>query len=855
MKRITIGILAHVDSGKTTLSEAILYKTGSIRSLGRVDHKNAFLDTHSLEKERGITIFSKQAEFNLNDTRYTLMDTPGHTDFSTETERTLQVIDCAILVVSGPDPIQSHTETLWELLKRYRIPTFIFVNKNDLPDVTHSGVMYKLKKGLSDSCIDFTDTQTDPFKEQLSLCTETLMEEYLDTETFKENSISEAIMHRKVFPCMFGSALKTEGVEDFLNLLDKMMKAPAYTDRFGARIFKISSDEQGTRLTHMKITGGALKVKDLIDYTANGEQYKEKINQIRIYSGKKYTAPDVAGSGTVCAVTGLTATYPGMGLGAESSTDMSVLEPVLSYNVFPSNSTDNHTLLQQLKILEQEDPKLHVTWDKLLDRIKVHLMGQIQLEIIHDIMQQRFGSEISFSAGEVSYRETIGNAAEGVGHYEPLRHYAEVHLLLEPMEQGSGLVFETDCREDKLSRNWQNLILTHLKEKEHLGVLTGSPITDMKITLKSGKAHLKHTEGGDFRQATYRAVRQGLMKCQPILLEPFYRFKLIIPSDCVGRAINDIQNMSGTFSSPELSSHEQMSVIHGEAPVSEMNGYHSEVQSYTKGRGRLSCTLSGFKPCHNSEEIIIAKGYDPEGDTENTPDSVFCTHGSGYIVKWNEVENKMHLPSCLEAENEMTAETEFTQENVNEYKKALASDKELMEIFERTYGPIKRDKLKAFVPKKDQSSVKFKAAPVPEGPEYLLVDGYNVIFAWEELNKLSKDNLDLARNCLINTMCNYQGFKQCEVIVVFDAYKMKNPTRNIEKIHNISVVYTKEAETADMYIEKVTHEIGKKHRVRVATSDNLEQIIILGNGAYRISATEFEKEVRAVEKAIREYIL
>ena len=855
MKKITLGILAHVDSGKTTLSEAILYKTGSIRTLGRVDHKNAFLDTHSLERERGITIFSKQAVFSVGDTEYTLLDTPGHTDFSTETERTLQVIDCAILVVSGPDPIQSHTETLWELLKRYRIPTFIFVNKTDLPDVTHSGVMYKLKKNLSDGCINFTDMTSDSFKEELSLCSEALMEEYLDSESFSDDSIKRGIAERHIFPCMFGSALKTEGVEAFVSLLDRFAQSPDYGDDFGAKIYKISRDEQGARLTHMKVTGGTLKVKDLITYTVNGETFEEKINQIRIYSGKKYTAPDSVPSGTVCAVTGLTEAYSGQGLGCEETADMSVLEPVLSYHVIPPAGTDSHTLLQQLKILEQEDPKLHVSWDKLLDRISVHLMGQIQLEILHDVMLERFGTDISFSSGEVSYRETIKTTAEGVGHYEPLRHYAEVHLLLEPLEQGSGLVFETDCREDKLSRNWQNLIMTHLKEKEHIGILTGSPITDMKITLMSGKAHLKHTEGGDFRQATYRAVRQGLMKCEAELLEPFYRFKLTIPNDSVGRAINDIQNMSGTFLSPELTPDGEMSVIHGEAPVYEMNGYHSDVQSYTKGRGRLSCTLSGFKPCHNAEEVIERRAYDPESDTENTPDSVFCSHGSGYIVKWNEVDEKMHLPSCLERETEVQAETSFSAENVNKYKKALASDKELMEIFERTYGPVKRDKLKAFTPKSENKQVKFKASPLPEGPEYLLVDGYNIIFGWDSLKELSKDNLDLARNSLINTMCNYQGFKQCEVIVVFDAYKMKNPARTVEKIHNISVVYTKEAETADMYIEKVTHEIGKKHRVRVATSDNLEQIIILGNGAYRISASEFEKEVKAVEAAIREFIL
>lgn len=851
MKKITLGILAHVDSGKTTLSEAILYKTGEIRKWGRVDHRDTFLDTHFLERERGITIFSKQAVFHKNNIEYTLLDTPGHSDFSTETERTLQTLNYAILVISGSEGVQSHTETLWGLLKRYQIPTFIFVNKTDLPDVKRDNVMYILKKSFGDQCVDFSNVNLEEFYEEISLCNEKLLGEYLETEAFEQKTIANAILKREIFPCCFGSALKMNGIDEFLEILDRYIIIPEYKNDFGAKVYKISEDEQGNRITHIKITGGSLRVKMPIKYQSLEKEYEEKINQIRIYSGKKYSTADIAEAGTVCAVTGLTSTYSGQGLGCESNSDIPVLEPVLSYGVILPEETDPHKALEMLRRLEEEDPQLHVVWDEQSEQITLRLMGQIQLEILSKIIKERFGFEAGFGKGVISYRETILKASEGVGHYEPLRHYAEVHLLLEPAERGKGLIFETDCREDTLDKNWQNLILTHLKEKQHVGVLTGSPITDMKITLKSGKAHIKHTEGGDFRQATYRAVRHGLRNNKCVLLEPFYRFKLEIPSENTGRAINDIQRMCGSFSPPDISG--ETAVINGEAPVSEMCDYHNEVLSYTGGRGRLYCTLKGYEPCHNAEETIGEFNYNCDGDIANTADSVFCSHGSGSVVKWDQVYDHMHLPSCLQPEND--SNTEISEIQIGQYKNRLASDKELMEIFERTYGPVKRDIIKAFKPSQKKENEKYKAKPLPKGPEYLLVDGYNIIFSWESLKKLAEDNLDLARNTLINILCNYQGFRQNEVILVFDAYKVKGGKRSVEKVHNINVVYTKEAETADMYIEKTTHEIGREHRVRVATSDNMEQIIILGNGAYRISAAEFEREVNAIEKAIRDFII
>lgn len=851
MKKLVLGILAHVDSGKTTLSEGILYKTGEIRKWGRVDHRDTFLDTHILERERGITIFSKQAVFHIGNDEFTLLDTPGHADFSTETERTLQILDYAILVISGSEGVQSHTETLWNLLKKYKIPVFVFVNKMDISQASQSDLMHNIKHKLDDSCINFsTDRSSKEFMENISLYDENLMHEFLETEQLNEKTISNSIYARNIFPCFFGSALKMDGIDDFINLLQKYTLEKIYGDNFGAKIFKISEDVQGNRLTHLKITGGNLKVKSSVKYNFKDSIIDEKINQIRIYSGEKYHTIDSVDSGTVCAVTGLSETYSGEGLGIEMDSDTPILEPVLTYSVKLPAEIDSHKALIVLRHLEEEDPQLHVIWNEHLQEIHVQLMGEIQLEILKCIIQKRFGFTVEFGVGSIAYRETIEDTVEGIGHYEPLRHYAEVHLLIEPGKTGSGLVFSTDCREEMLNKNWQRLILTHLKEKQHLGVLTGSPITDLKITLTAGKAHLKHTEGGDFRQATYRAVRQGLRSAKSILLEPWYKFRLEIPSENTGRAISDIQRMFGNFSSPEIFG--DICIIEGKAPVYEMRDYHYEVLEYTKGKGKLLYNLNGYEPCHNTEQIISDIGYNCDSDTLNTADSIFCSHGAGYTVKWNEVTDYMHIESCLKPAYKPE---EISFNHIRNYKNRLAEDKELMEIFERTYGPIHRNENSAFKSVKNIPDCNYKAKPIPRGPEYLLVDGYNIIFAWDELNDIAKDNLDLARNQLINILCNYQGFKQCELILVFDAYKIKGGQRNIQKIHNINVVYTKEAETADMYIEKVTHDISKAHRVRVATSDNLEQLIILGNGAFRISASEFQKEIKSVEKAIRDFIL
>ncbi|MGN1481358.1 NYN domain-containing protein [Porcipelethomonas sp.] len=857
MKKLVTGILAHVDSGKTTLSEGILYKTGEIRKWGRVDHRDTFLDTHFLERERGITIFSKQAVFHINDSEFTLLDTPGHADFSAEAERTLQVLDYAILIISGSEGVQSHTETLWNLLKKYSIPVFVFINKMDISTLSHSELIQEITDRLGNGFVDFSVSRnSEEFFENIALCDENIMQEFLNTSSVSDELVRSAVFNRKIFPCCFGSALKLDGIEELLNILDLYTQNIEYGNEFSAKVFKISEDEQKKRLTHMKITGGSIKVRDLIKYGCGKNIREEKINQIRIYSGNKYTTAEEVSAGTVCAVTGLTCAYPGEGLGQESDSDYPVMEPILSYSVVLPPEIDNHTGLKDLKLLEEEDPQLHVIWNERLGEIQIQLMGEIQLEILKDLIFQRFGYNAEFGHSSIAYKETIASPVEGVGHYEPLRHYAEVHLLLEPGQPGSGLVFESDCNEDILDKNWQRLILTHLQEKQHIGVLTGSPITDMKITLIGGRAHIKHTEGGDFRQATYRAVRHGLKCTESILLEPWYKFRLEIPSETAGRAISDIQRMNGKFSPPETSG--DMSVIDGEAPVYEIRDYQSEVNAYTKGRGRLNCSLKGYEPCHNADDIISEIGYNSDSDVANTADSVFCSHGAGYVVKWNEVYDKMHLERFFKPVSEIT-ENESVVRQVKRYQNRLAEDQELMEIFERTYGPVRRDVKNAFrsVRKNsmDNDVSKYKAPPVPKGPEYLLVDGYNIIFAWDNLSKLAKDSLDAARNRLIDILCNYQGFKQCELILVFDAYKIKGGTRSVEKVHNISVVYTKEAETADMYIEKVTHEIGRNHRVRVATSDNLEQIIILGNGACRISASEFQKEVEETENIIRDYIM
>lgn len=854
MKKIVVGILAHVDSGKTTLSEAMLYLSGTISKLGRVDSKNSFLDTFSLERSRGITIFSKQALLKYKDTDITLIDTPGHVDFSAETERTLQVLDYAILVISATDGVQSHTQTLWKLLAKYNVPCFIFVNKTDLDGADRDVALCQLKTKLSDNCVDF-NLPDDELNENIALCDETLLEKY-ENDALDKIDVASAVKNRKIFPCMFGSALKLDGVDAFMDLLNDYTEMPAYGTDFGAKVYKISEDK-GQRLTMMKITGGSLKVKEVLKSEKNINA--EKVNQIRLYSGEKFTAVDEVQAGTVCAVTGITFTNSGDGLGTEDNSSMPVLTPVLTYTVNVPDGTDAHTVLSNMKILEGEDPQLKVEWNERYSEIHVKLMGDIQLEVLQTLFADRFGIDISFGKGSIIYKETIEEAVEGVGHFEPLRHYAEVHLLLKPGKRGSGLVFKTECKEDVLDKNWQRLILTHLYEKTHIGVLTGSPITDMEIILKSGKAHPKHTEGGDFRQATYRAVRQGLRSAKSVLLEPYYDFTLEVPTENVGRAMSDIQFMHGTFNPPENDG--ENSVFTGSAPVSTMYDYARDVRMYTHGKGKLVCALKGYETCHNSDEVIAEFGYDPDSDTDNTCDSVFCSKGSGYTVKWNEVKSHMHLPSILSTPKSEYAQT-FSKSRVSSYadkKDLFALDKELMEIFEQTYGPIKNKNPNnshfSFTEKaKTPNSKKLPKVPKYEGPEYLLVDGYNVIFAWDNLNKLAESSIDGARNALINILCNYQGYKKCEVIVVFDAYKVKGNHREIEKVNNITVVYTKEAETADMYIEKASLDLAKKHKVRVVTSDALEQVIILGNGALRVSSREFQAEVSAAEQTIRNII-
>ena len=850
MKKLAIGILAHVDSGKTTLCETMLYRAGKIRKLGRVDHKDAFLDNDRIERDRGITIFSKQAVLPIDNTEITLLDTPGHIDFSTETERVFQVLDYAILVISGTDGVQNHTETLWKLLVEYKIPTFIFINKMDISEYDTEELILELREKLGDGCVDFSMKNTAEFAEHAAMCDENLMNAYLENGGFSDDELKQAIKSRSIFPCFFGSALKLEGVDELLNGLNVYTEMPDYPAEFGAKVFKISEDEQGRRLTHLKITGGSLKIKTMLSPSA-GEDWAEKVNQIRVYSGAKYTYLEEAAAGTVCALVGLTRTYSGEGLGIEANSDAPKLEPVLNYSVEIKDGTDTHDALLKLRRLEQEDPELNIIWNEHLREINIQLMGEVQLDVLKRIISERFDMEVEFGQGNIAYKETIAEPVEGIGHYEPLRHYAEVHLLLEPLERGQGLVFDTNCSEDALDRNWQRLILTHLEEKNHVGVLTGSPITDMKITLIAGRAHLKHTEGGDFRQATYRAVRHGLKSTKSVLLEPWYDFRLEVPTECVGRAMTDIQNMSGEFTAPETRG--DMSVITGSAPVSELRGYN--ITGYTRGKGRLSCAVSGYRECHNAEEVITAIGYDSDADTENTADSVFCSHGAGFVVKWDKVTEHAHIESAWQPQTEEDKEPEIIAARVKEYLDSIAEDKELVRIFESTYGKISR---KTYTPLKTEKAVKKvkypKARPVPEGPEYLLVDGYNIIFAWDELKEIAEKDLASARNRLIDILCNYSGFKKCELILVFDAYKMPGSNREIEKIHNISVVYTKEAETADMYIEKVTRELGKKHRVRVATSDNIEQIIILGGGAFRMSAKELYDDVKRIDEEIRQFL-
>lgn len=854
MKKVVVGILAHVDSGKTTLSEAMLFQSGSIAKLGRVDKRDSFLDTFSLERSRGITIFSKQAVLEYRDTQFTLIDTPGHVDFSAETERTLQVLDYAILVISATDGVQSHTQTLWKLLKKYNVPCFIFVNKMDLAGADKDFVLHSLKTKLSDGCIDFGEGY-DEIEESIALCNDSLLAKY-EGGNLGKSDIVNAIKSRVVFPCLFGSALKLEGVVEFLNTLYDYCEMPRYANKFGAKVYKITEDK-GQRLTYLKITGGELKVRDVLESENN--KNGEKVNQIRIYSGEKFNAIEQADAGTICAVTGISFAKSGDGLGVESNSILPVLEPVLTYSLILPNDIDEHTALQKMRILEAEDPQLKVEWNERLGEIQLKLMGDIQLEVLKAIIEERFGFSVEFGKGNIIYKETIADTVEGVGHFEPLRHYAEVHLVLKPTKRDSGIVFKTDCKEDLLDKNWQRLILTHLYEKTHIGVLTGSPITDMEITLKSGRAHPKHTEGGDFRQATYRAVRHGLRSAKSILLEPIYEFSLEVPNDNVGRAMSDIGIMHGSFNPPEAKA--ETTIITGIAPVATMHDYANTVRQYTHGLGRLTCTLKGYEPCHNEAEVIERMGYNCDADTDNTCDSVFCSHGAGYNVKWSDVKSHMHLPSALATpKSEIIESIRSKASNKSKDKDNLfALDKELMEIFEQTYGPIKRRNENiqnhfTFTEPVKKKEPKLPPAPKFEGPEYLLVDGYNVIFSWDELKKLAESSIEGARNTLINILCNYQGYKKCEVILVFDAYKVKGNHREIENVDGISIVYTKEAETADMYIEKVSHKLAKKHKVRVVTSDALEQIIILGNGALRVSSKEFKYEIEQAEKHIREII-
>lgn len=854
MKQITIGITAHVDSGKTTLSEALLYLTGEIRKQGRVDNKNSALDTNSIERDRGITVFAHQAQIKLNDLNLTLLDTPGHIDFSAETERTFQVLDYAVLVISGTDGVQSHTETIWRLLEMYNIPTFIFVNKMDMNGADKEKVLLDLTNHLSSSCVDFSvDRTTSDFYESCAMCSENAMEEFLSYKKLSHSEIAGAILNREIFPVSFGSALKLSGVDDFISVIEEYSCEPERQEIFGGKIYKISTDEKGKRVTNLKITGGQLSVRDSIEYeTQDGEKLSEKISEIRFYQGEKFHNEATATAGLCCAVTGLSKTYAGQGIGKTDNSESPFLEPVMTYAVKLPKGTDAFTMLKNLHLLEEEDPALHVLWNEQLKEIHVQLMGEVQLEVLRRIIFERFNIEVEFGQGKIAYKETIENAVEGVGHYEPLCHYAEVHLVLEPLERGSGLQFEMDCREDDLDKNWQRLILTHLWEKTHIGVLTGSPVTDMKITLVAGKAHLKHTEGGDFRQATYRAVRQGLKQAKSVLLEPLYDFRLEVPDECVGRAMTDIGQMNGKLSPPQKFG--EYTLLTGFASAEKLSGYAQEVTGYTKGRGRISFSVRGYGKCADSDRIISQIGYNCDADLNNTADSVFCANGTGFTVKWQNVKNYMHIPSAFKT-HVQTENKILSYERAKTYVEKAVEDKELMEIFERTYGTVNRDPRKAFkTVKKPKVVYKGTRSVQHNGPEYVVVDGYNIIFSWEELKKLAKDNLDAARSQLINRLCNYRGYKGCELILVFDAYKVKGADREIELHSGISVVYTKESETADTYIERVTHTLAKHSKVRVATSDGLEQVIILGNGALRVPSEEFHEEVKNCEKAIRDFL-
>lgn len=854
MNKLVVGILAHVDAGKTTLAESMLFQCGSIRKLGRVDHGNAHLDTHALERARGITIFSKQAELKLSQKEISLLDTPGHVDFSAEMERTLQVLDYAILVISGADGVQGHVRTLWRLLARYGVPVFLFVNKMDQSGTDRQKLLAELKEKLDERCVDFgIDRSEEELFEDVAVCEEAMLEQFLEEGSLEKDVIVQAIANRQVFPCYFGSALKMEGVEEFLQGFDSYTCCPEYPAEFGARVYKIGRDDQGNRLTYLKVTGGSLKVKMPLQGVREGENWEEKVDQIRVYSGSGFQALPEATAGMVCAVTGLSQTRTGDGLGSEEKAKDPMLEPVLTYQILLPADCNVHEMLVKLRRLEEELPELHIVWKEQVGEIHAQVMGAVQIEILKSLIAERFGVSVEFGTGSIVYKETIEAPVEGVGHFEPLRHYAEVHLLMEPGERGSGLTFGTSCSEDMLDRNWQRLILTHLAEKKHLGVLTGSEITDMKITLASGKAHLKHTEGGDFRQATYRAVRQGLKRAKSLLLEPYYEFRLEVPADRIGRAMADIQKMYGSFADPQTEG--DMMVLTGSVPVATMREYQSEVHAYTRGSGRLFCTLKGYEPCHNADEVMAAFDYNSEQDLENPTGSVFCDHGAGFQVRWDQVPAYMHLESIFRQEKKEISGKEAARASAA--AKGWADPKELEEIFVRTYGPIRRDRQgvgrveRVFRPEPEYQPPKRYKAPKPE-KEYLLVDGYNIIFAWEDLKELADKNLEAARGKLMDILCNLQGYKKCELILVFDAYRVEGKQREIIKYHNIHVVFTKEAETADQYIEKVAHELGRKYQVTVATSDALEQVIILGQGAQRMSAQGLRDMIADMNAEIRD---
>ncbi len=850
---LNVGLLAHVDAGKTTLSESILYQSGAIRNLGRVDHQDAFLDTDEMERERGITIFSKQAVLTWKDTEITLLDTPGHVDFSAEMERVLQVLDCAVLVISGADGVQGHTETLWKLLTRYGIPVFLFVNKMDQEGTDCGKLLAELKSRFSEGCIDFgrVETGAEEVIEEIAVCDEQTMEEYLEKGSVAAASIRRLVAERKIFPCYFGSALHLQGVEELMNGICTYQMQKEYPAAFGAKVYKIARDGQGNRLTYLKVTGGTLKVKDVIG--ENGD----KVNQIRVYSGEKYELLSEADAGKVCAVTGLAETYPGQGLGAEKDSELPILEPVLTYRIILPDDCNVHTMLRDLKLLEEEEPELHVVWIEKSQEIHVQQMGDVQIEILQRIIKERFGVLVEFGEGSIVYKETIAAPVEGVGHFEPLRHYAEVHLRLEPGERGSGMQFDSECSEDVLDRNWQRLVLTHLEEKEHKGVLTGSVITDMKITLTSGKAHLKHTEGGDFRQATYRAVRQGLKKAESVLLEPYYEFRIELPSENVGRAMTDIQNRFGKFEAPETLG--EMTVLTGIAPVSTLSGYQKDVIAYTGGRGRISLTLKGYDLCHNQEEVVAARRYDSELDLANPTGSVFCAHGAGFVVDWDEVEEYMHMERTLDQTGEEgLAEVTLPKRR---HSSIELTQEELDAIYVRTPDPVKQNHGPVTVCAKEKDREPGSAYTDPkwerrrrekEGrQEYLLVDGYNIIFSWEELRELSEKDIGAARGKLADILSNYQGYRKCTLILVYDAYKVEGNPGEVMKYHNIYIVYTKEAETADQYIEKTVRRIAKDAAVTVATSDGLEQVIILGQGANRMSAPGLKEEIERTLAEVR----